>query len=200
MLYKINFIDRLSFIELFVRDEIRQYPHNKHIFISKDGRLIISIRKSRRGARKNVILKQNTYRNGYKYVKIYDYDKKKSKSYLVHRLVAETWIPNLYNLSDVDHINSIRDDNNYTNLQWLSHLDNCKKIRDIGRRCKYGVLLFNNDGSIHKVFSSIKEASMYVNGSYSGLKQKLKGPLANNIYKNRKWQLIENVTEENENE
>ena len=38
---------------------------------------------------------------------------------LVHRLVAQTFIPNPDNLPEVDHINNNRSDNNYTNLRYF---------------------------------------------------------------------------------
>lgn len=44
--------------------------------------------------------------------------------YLVHRLVAEAFIPNPDNLPYVDHINGIRDDNRVENLRWASYSQN----------------------------------------------------------------------------
>ena len=54
---------------------------------------------------------------------------KNSKIYckLVHRLVAETYIPNPNNYSDVDHINGNKLQNNVENLQWMTHWDNFHK-------------------------------------------------------------------------
>lgn len=46
---------------------------------------------------------------------------------LVHRLVAETFIPNPHQLETVDHINGEKTDNRVVNLQWLSREDNVKK-------------------------------------------------------------------------
>ena len=47
---------------------------------------------------------------------------------LVHRLVAETFIPNPNKLSDVNHIDSNKINNSVENLEWLSHKDNIRHM------------------------------------------------------------------------
>lgn len=48
----------------------------------------------------------------------------------VHRLVAQTFISNPDKLTDVDHINNDKTNNSISNLNWLSHRDNCRKYFD----------------------------------------------------------------------
>lgn len=57
-------------------------------------------------------------KNGYLYVSI------KGKTYLVHRLVAEAFIPNPENKPDIDHINTVRDNNKAENLRWVTKSEN----------------------------------------------------------------------------
>lgn len=42
----------------------------------------------------------------------------------VHRLVAQTFIPNPDNLDCVDHINNVKTDNRAENLRWCTHAQN----------------------------------------------------------------------------
>jgi hypothetical protein len=58
------------------------------------------------------------------YLKVNIYKDGAVKSYLVHRLVAQTYIPNPLGLSDVNHLDEHRTHNWVNNLQWCSHKDN----------------------------------------------------------------------------
>lgn len=48
----------------------------------------------------------------------------KTKRFLIHRLMAEHFIPNPENKLCIDHINGIRDDNRIENLRWCTHKEN----------------------------------------------------------------------------
>lgn len=48
----------------------------------------------------------------------------RQKKVNIHRLVAETFIPNPNNYSDVDHIDRNKHNNSVSNLRWVSRLEN----------------------------------------------------------------------------
>ena len=44
---------------------------------------------------------------------------------LVHRLVANAFIPKIEGKEEIDHVNTVRTDNRVENLRWVSHKENC---------------------------------------------------------------------------
>ena len=68
------------------------------------------------------ILKQSNHKDGYKIISIYF--NKIRKTVRIHRLVANAFIENIYNKSEVNHINGIKDDNRVENLEWCTHSEN----------------------------------------------------------------------------
>lgn len=60
-------------------------------------------------------------RSGYKTVYLYG---AKNRKFLIHRLVAQAFIPNPDNKPCVDHINTITTDNSVQNLRWVTEKEN----------------------------------------------------------------------------
>lgn len=67
-------------------------------------------------------LKQNDNGHGYKNVGLYHNNNQ--KTFYIHRLVAEAYIPNPNDLSEVDHIDRDLSHNWVNNLRWVSYIDN----------------------------------------------------------------------------
>lgn len=95
--------------------------------ISNIGRVRSLDREVRNGNGKRIIkgqiLKSITKRG---YITVTFYRDNKCKNYCVHRLVAEAFIPNPENKPQIDHINTIRDDNRVVNLRWVTRKENMR--------------------------------------------------------------------------
>ena len=79
----------------------------------------------------NKILRPAVNQNGYMHVSLCSKDKR------VHRIIAQTFLPNPENLRDVNHINGDKTDNRVCNLEWVSHSDNeLHKIYKLGKSGK----------------------------------------------------------------
>ena len=68
-----------------------------------------------------------------------------SKTYQVHRLVANAFIPNPNNYPVIDHINTIRDDNRVENLRWVTHSENNRNEITVNKHI--GMLINRKDQS-----------------------------------------------------
>ena len=55
---------------------------------------------------------------------------------LIHRLVAEAFLPNPDNKSDVNHINGCKTDSNVCNLEWVTASENMSHAHSSGLRPK----------------------------------------------------------------
>ena len=77
------------------------------------------------------ILKPFLNNNGY--LRINLYKERVVYKYMVHVLVAKTYLENPNNLSDVNHKNNKRKDNRVSNLEYVSHSDNIKQVWDTGK-------------------------------------------------------------------
>lgn len=68
------------------------------------------------------LMRDHIQNNGYKFLFLSKGGV--AKRYLVHRLVAEAFIPNPDHKRCVDHINTVKWDNRVENLRWVTHSEN----------------------------------------------------------------------------
>lgn len=98
---------------------------DKEYEVSNQGRVKSKDRIVKRGGteqpRKGLVLRPGkNKKTGYHHVSI------RGKSYNVHRLVAEHFVPNPENLPEVNHKNTDKNDNRSENLEWMTQSDNKK--------------------------------------------------------------------------
>lgn len=104
-----------------------------------------------------VEMSQQENRNGYMTVHLRD--RGVERRAMVHRLVAEAFIPNPNKLRDVNHKNGDKSDNRVENLEWASHSDNMThSFRELGKNVRHIVQLDLDNNFIER-WNSIIEAS-----------------------------------------
>lgn len=90
------------------------------------------------------------------------------KGYLIHRLVAEKFVPNPENKPQVNHIDGNKDNNCFTNLEWVTNSENRQHaVKEglivSGEKCSYSKLNWEKVNFIreHKEFNSKELAKMF---------------------------------------
>ena len=114
---------------------------------------------------------------GYPAVTLIDSDGQHTKT--VHRLVAETFIPNVLNKRTVNHMDGNKRNNHISNLEWNTSSENLKHAYAIGLKKRP-----DNSGSPKRrvmiietgeIFNSIGECARAINGDQSHICNCLSG-------------------------
>ena len=119
---------------------------------------------------KNVIKNDHKYLSGYKRVCV------NNKSYLLHRLVALTFLENPENKEMVNHIDGNKLNNQLTNLEWATCLENnMHKIQTGLSNSTKTVIQYDKNMNKLNEFYSIVECSEFLNISASCVSDNCRG-------------------------
>lgn len=103
----------------------------------------------------------------------------------IHQLVAQAFIPNPNNFTEIDHIDGNGINNNVNNLQWVTHQENMANLNtNIKVKHNGGAFVEIEEISTGKTFWGYEEAS-----KYSGLHIVTIQKHTNNRVKHPKWRL-----------
>lgn len=87
---------------------------------------------------KSKLLKLNDNSKGYLWV--YLSKENVSKSFYIHRLVAVTFLDNIENYKEVNHLNAIKSNNHVSNLEWCTRVQNMQHAYDNNLRIPKGAV------------------------------------------------------------
>lgn len=81
------------------------------------------------------------------------------KDFRSHRLVAYAWLPNPNNLETVNHIDGVKTNNHYSNLEWMNRSNQLQHAYDLGLKKPMR-------GLAHSVAKATKEQVIYIRDCY----------------------------------
>ena len=138
-----------------------------------------------RNGKTKLILKPRVSNSGYLTVNLYD-ENGKNHTVLVHRFVAEIFIPNPNNFPQINHLDENKLNNNILNLAWVTSQENMNYNNRYERAMntrKAGstktrpmpVLQYSKNGIFIKEYPSITEAERQTGNHSSNICKALKG-------------------------
>ena len=122
-------------------------------------------------------LKSRVDRAGYETIRLFKNGK--TKTYYLHRLIAQLFIDNNIYKPEVNHKNGVKTDNWYENLEWVTHSENVQHAYAIGLCKLESRQIPIIDICSGKKFPSIKKAAEFNLIKYSTCKGYLNGSRPN---------------------
>ena len=141
--------------------EWREHPWRHNVYVSETGLIAKNIRGN------IMINNQHLINSGYLVVSVGDVGTitSKNRNVLVHRLVAETYIPNPYDKNFVNHIDGDKTNNAVYNLEWCSQSENMRHAFDNGLYDTEKVMVVETG----EIFDSASKCARAIGGSVSGI-------------------------------
>ena len=143
-------------------EQWKEWPRDPRILVSNKGNVI----SCKRGALSP--LKVSHSNSGYQRVAA------SQQPQYVHRLVAETWIPNPNHYTQVNHINGNKDDNRVENLEWVTPSQNIRHAYRTGLQKVKPIRIVETG----EVFESQCECARRIGGSQGTISLCLAGKIS----------------------
>lgn len=160
--------------------------------VSSNGRVLYYRKTRSAGVTTKIPSIRKLKKNKTGYIEVALFKNGKYKHLLVHRLVAEAFIPNPYNLPCINHKNEIKSDNNVENLEWCTYTYN-NQYSNIplltSKRSSVPVLQLTMDGKEINRFDSIREAGLSTGCSANNISNVCRGVMS--FTHGYKWEYID---------
>ena len=135
-------------------------------FVTEEG--IMYTKRKHPGNPKGKLKEMKKSKNSYGYCRVQLFPDK--KWHMVHRLVAQCFLPNPKKKNTVNHKNGIKYDNRVENLEWCTHQENIQHSFDTGLHAgKYKTVKQYLKGKLINTFRSVREANRYLKKNHSKL-------------------------------
>lgn len=157
----------------------KEIPNTDGLYLISDAGKVFSVRNNR-------VLKNQRLQNGYWRIELNINGEK--ERHFIHRLVAETFLPNLDNLPCVNHKDENPSNNHVSNLEWCTHKYNMNYGTIIERKVKNRpkkesseyywskkVYQFDLEGNFIAEYGSFAEAARSIDGGVSPIRKVVQG-------------------------
>lgn len=123
----------------------------------------------------NYVFKKNKNSSGYRVVTLTK--NKMEKSVSVHRLVANAFIPNPKNKSQINHIDGNKMNNIIDNLEWCTASENMEHAYKNNLEILKGkkIIQYDNNINIIKIWNKISDAEKQLNISHGKISMVCRG-------------------------
>ena len=156
-------------VEIFLT--IRNFPDFK---ISNWGRLY--------NKKTNRYLSGRPNTNGYWQVRLHNKDG--YKDVLIHRLVADYFVPNLFMGTQINHKDQDKSNNRWSNLEYCDPKDNInygdrtiRAVESRKRNLNFIICQYDLDGNLIAEYNKLKDAALAVGGRTDSIRWALDGKL-----------------------
>ncbi len=109
------------------------------------------------------------YKNHNNYYRVCLWNHGKHNMRFVHRLVAEAFLPKVDGKTQVNHIDGNKENNNVTNLEWVTSKENHVHAAEMGLKKSMKVVIVETG----EIFNSIGTCARHIGGSKAVITKRL---------------------------